>query len=103
MLQFGINPFPIHIPESKKVLLHNVHKGLNDTGKTQTANCDGLTLRASETNSEIACLTCSLLAIKIRIIRRKSWLQLLYDSFSFEKHLKWEYESDADFFICPGF
>lgn len=41
MLQFGINPFSIHVPESKKVLVDNVHKGLNDTGKTQTAICDG--------------------------------------------------------------
>lgn len=30
MLQLGINPLSIHIPESKKVLGHNVHKGLND-------------------------------------------------------------------------
>lgn len=41
--------------------------------------------------------------IKIRIILGKSWQQLLFDEFSFQKHLKWEYESDADFFICQGF
>lgn len=28
MLQFGVDPFSIHIPKSKKVLVHNVHKGL---------------------------------------------------------------------------
>lgn len=38
MLQFGVDPFSVHIPKSKKVLVHNVHKGLNDNRRTKTAS-----------------------------------------------------------------
>lgn len=86
MLQLGINPLSIHIPESKKVLGHNVHKGLNDRLQFVMAGqnlCNNLInhlfhlLIFSKKKKERK--NGGFSTIKIRINFRKSWLQLLYN------------------------
>lgn len=89
MLQLGLNPLPIHIPESKKVLDHNVHKGLHDRLQFVMAEQSfanklinhlfNLLIFSAKINKLIKQngKNGGFSTIKIRINFKKAWLQLL--------------------------